>query len=41
MLEVRNLKKVYKTKNGADVNALDGVSLRFPETGMVFLLGKS
>lgn len=41
MLEVRDLKKVYKTKNGADVNALDGVSLRFSETGMVFLLGKS
>lgn len=41
MLEVKNLKKVYKTKNGASVNALDGVSLRFPETGMVFLLGKS
>ena len=41
MLEVKNLKKVYKTKNGTDVNALDGVSLRFPETGMVFLLGKS
>ncbi len=41
MLEVVNLKKIYKTKNGADVNALDGVSLKFPETGMVFLLGKS
>ena len=41
MLEVRNLKKIYKSKKGADVNALDGVSLRFPETGMVFLLGKS
>lgn len=41
MLEVRGLKKVYKTKKGADVNALDGVSLRFSETGMVFLLGKS
>jgi len=41
MLEVKNLKKVYKTKNGADVKALDGVSLSFPETGMVFLLGKS
>ncbi len=41
MLEVKNLRKVYKSKNGADVNALDGVSLRFPETGMVFLLGKS
>jgi len=41
MLEVKNLKKIYKTKNGADVHALDGVTLRFPETGMVFLLGKS
>ncbi len=43
MLEVRNLTKIYKAKvkNGADTHALDGVSLRFPETGMVFLLGKS
>ncbi len=41
MLEVKNLKKIYKTKKGAPVHALDGVSLRFPETGMVFLLGKS
>lgn len=41
MLEVRDLKKIYKSKKGADVNALDGVTLRFPETGMVFLLGKS
>ena len=41
MLEVVNLKKIYKTKKGQDVHALDGVSLRFPEKGMVFLLGKS
>lgn len=41
MLEVRNLTKIYKTKGGADVHALDGVTLTFPETGMVFLLGKS
>lgn len=41
MLEVKNLKKIYKTKNGVDVNALDGVTLSFGETGMVFLLGKS
>ena len=41
MLEVKNLKKIYKTKNGVNVNALDGVSLSFPENGMVFLLGKS
>lgn len=41
MLEVKNLKKIYKSKGGATVNALDGVTLRFPEKGMVFLLGKS
>lgn len=41
MLEVKNLKKIYKTKKGVSVNALDGVSIQFPETGMVFLLGKS
>ncbi len=41
MLEVVGLSKIYKTKGGADVRALDDVSLRFPEKGMVFLLGKS
>lgn len=41
MLEIRNLKKVYKTKKGVSVEALRGISLNFPETGMVFLLGKS
>ena len=41
MLEVRDLKKYYKTKGGVEVHALDGVSIQFPETGMVFLLGKS
>ena len=41
MLKVLNLTKIYKTKGGADVNALDGVSVFFPEKGMVFLLGKS
>lgn len=41
MLEIRDLVKVYKTKGGAEVRALDGVSARFQDTGMVFLLGKS
>ena len=42
MLEVVHLSKIYKSKKGgADVKALDDVSLRFPEKGMVFLLGKS
>ena len=41
MLEVRNLVKVYQTKGGAEVRAVDGISLSFADKGMVFLLGKS
>ena len=41
MLEVKNLVKVYKTKGGVETRALDGVTVNFPETGLVFLLGKS
>ena len=41
MLEVKNLKKEYRTKKGAVTKALDDVSLTFPETGMIFILGKS
>ena len=41
MLEIRNLTKIYTAKGGVSVRALDGVSLTFEDTGMVFLLGKS
>lgn len=41
MIEARHLKKVYAPKKGVTVNALDDVSLRLPDTGMVFILGKS
>ena len=41
MLEVKNLTKIYKPKKGVPVKALNDVSLRFPDTGLVFLLGKS
>ncbi|MBR3812019.1 MAG: ABC transporter ATP-binding protein/permease [Agathobacter sp.] len=41
MLEALHLTKVYRTIGGVDVRALDDVSIAFPETGMVFLLGKS
>ena len=41
MLETKNLKKVYKTKKGVAVTALKDISLKFPDKGMVFLLGKS
>ena len=41
MLEVSHLSKVYRAKGGSEVRALDDVSLKFPERGMIFLLGKS
>ncbi len=41
MLETKGLCKVYKPKKGVPVTALDKVSLKFGEKGMVFLLGKS
>ena len=41
MLETKNLCKIYKPKKGVPVTALDHVSLRFPDKGMIFLLGKS
>ncbi len=41
MLETKNLRKTYRTKKGVQVEALKGISLKFPEKGMVFLLGKS
>ena len=41
MLQIKNLTKIYKPKKGQPVKALDGVSLTFPEKGMIFLLGKS
>jgi len=41
MLKVLNLVKTYKTKKADTVYALNNVSIDFPETGLVFLLGKS
>ena len=41
MLEVKNLVKDYRPKKGKPVRAIDGISIKFPEKGMVFILGKS
>lgn len=41
MLEIKNLSKTYKSKGNVITKALDNVSIKFPDTGMVFLLGKS
>lgn len=40
MLELQNVMKSYETKAGT-VRALNGISLTFPNTGLVFITGKS
>ncbi len=40
MLQLQNVTKTYKTK-ARYVNALDGVSITFPSSGLVFITGKS
>jgi len=41
MLEIKNVSRTYAAKNEPSVLALDDVSVSFPETGFMFLLGKS
>lgn len=41
MIELKNISKTYTTKKGVNVKALDDVSIKFEEAGMVFILGKS
>lgn len=41
MLSVKNLVKIYRPKKAEPVKALDGVTIDFADTGLVFLLGKS
>ncbi len=40
MIELRSVKKIYTTKIG-ETAALDGVSLTFPNKGLIFITGKS
>ena len=40
MLELKNVTKIYKSKSG-NVGALNGVSITLPESGLVFITGKS
>ncbi|HZJ89890.1 MAG TPA: ATP-binding cassette domain-containing protein [Bacilli bacterium] len=41
MLELKKISRYYEQKNGPTVKALDNVSLKFADKGMVFVLGKS
>ena len=41
MLEIRHVTKTYTPKHGVPVKALNDVSLKFEDQGLVFILGKS
>lgn len=41
MIKFVNVSKVYKEKRGKETISLDNISFLLPETGMIFLLGKS
>ncbi len=41
MLEIKNLQKSYTSKKGEKTPALKGINLKFPDTGLIFVLGKS
>ncbi len=41
MIELKNVSKTYKSKKSTNTEALKDISIKFPETGMVFILGKS
>lgn len=41
MLELKDVKKIYHTKEKVDVIALDNINLSFPNNGLIFILGPS
>ncbi|MBQ7699751.1 MAG: ABC transporter ATP-binding protein/permease [Clostridia bacterium] len=41
MLELKNISKTYRSKNGVTHRALNDVSLSFGEKGLVFIVGRS
>ena len=41
MFQIKNLKKIYKSQQGDFCEALKGINLDFPETGLVFIVGRS
>ena len=41
MIKIKDIQKTYYSKNGGACTAVDGVSLEFDQTGLVFIVGKS
>lgn len=40
-MKIDNISRIYVSKNKIKVQALKDISYEFPETGMVFVVGKS
>ncbi|MCI6266065.1 MAG: ABC transporter ATP-binding protein/permease [Erysipelotrichaceae bacterium] len=41
MIELKDVKKTYKSKKGISTEALKGINIKFGEKGLTFILGKS
>lgn len=41
MIEFKDVTKIYKAKKNKDVLAIDNISFKLPDKGLIFLLGKS
>ena len=41
MLEIKNLKKVYKVGRRGKIEAIKDINLKFGNRGLVFIVGKS
>ena len=41
MIELKNVSKTYKSKKATNTTALKDIYIKFPEKGLVFILGKS
>ncbi len=41
MIELKNVSKTYKSKKSTNTAALKDISIKFPEKGLDFILGKS
>ncbi|MDD3241943.1 MAG: ABC transporter ATP-binding protein/permease [Bacilli bacterium] len=41
MIELKNINKIYKSKRGVKTEALKDISMKLPDKGLYFILGKS
>ena len=41
MIELKDIKKTYKSKKGVDTEALKGINIKLGDKGLCFILGKS